>query len=355
MGSGASHQRLGERVLTAQEKLASDMKIQAERAEKLKEASPETLEVMVQSVANSFERCSPFSDATLLVAFHANPVEVERVLTKSVKKVMSAPIRKDEYQWFMVCVCFALGSEPVIVSQQYVFPSSIWMMKTQQNEFMFELMMTITKSMSEKIDNSMHSIFKHLGSHQEWDSLLAIKNQTVVPRQDDDKVGLLMEKGIREMAELKSGDDADSDDLVTFVDSNVAVNILTATANKINTEFQSHLRSVMNRFGDFKAGPTKGVERCQSKLENDYPDAEYPKAARLLDVVRCAVSFNTVEQLLAGYKWFPKDYCSITRTEESGYPLYRRRSPKNVCMIGCSSQRCSDLCTFCACRYTNTF
>jgi hypothetical protein len=30
-------------------------------------------------------------------------------------------------------------------------------------------------------------------------------------------------------------------------------------------------------------------------------------------------------------KWFPKDYCSKTRTEESGYPLYRRRSPEEVC------------------------
>ena len=51
-----------------------------------------------------------------------------------------------------------------------------------------------------------------------------------------------------------------------------------------------------------KERPVKLVDRCQSKLENDYQEAEYPKAAKLLDVVRCSVSFNTVEQLLEGYK-----------------------------------------------------
>ena len=187
------------------------------------------------------------------------------------------------------------------LTQQYVYPSSIWMMRTAEGPFMFEHMMTITKSMSEKVDNSMDSIFQHLQSHQEWHKLLALENQSVVPRQDDARVGLLLEKGIREVAEVKDADD-DEDDLTTFVNTNLAIGMLTATAKKIDAEFQSHIRSVMNRFGDFKAGPIKTVERCQSKVENDYQDADYPKAAKLLDLVRCSVSFNTVEQLLAGYE-----------------------------------------------------
>ena len=106
MGSGSSsQQRLGERVLGAQEKLASDRKMAEARAERLKTVSPETLDVMVQSIAASFKSCAPFSDASLLVAYAANPVEVERVLTKSCKQVMSAPVAKDEYRWFMVRVC----------------------------------------------------------------------------------------------------------------------------------------------------------------------------------------------------------------------------------------------------------
>ena len=103
MGSGSSsQQRLGERVLAAQEKLTCDRKMAVERATQLRTVSPETLDVMVQSIAASFHFCAPFSDATLLVAYAANPVEVERVLTKSCKQVMSAPVAKDEYRWFMV-------------------------------------------------------------------------------------------------------------------------------------------------------------------------------------------------------------------------------------------------------------
>ena len=70
----------------------------------------------------------------------------------------------------------------------------------------------------------------------------------------------------------------------------------------VNPEFQTRMKAVMSRYGDFKEGPVKAVERCQSKLENEYQEAAYPKAAKLLDVVRCSVSFNTVEQLLTGYK-----------------------------------------------------
>ena len=52
----------------------------SKRVEQLKPASPETLEVVVQSIADAFERCSPFSDLTLLVAFAANSEETQRIL-----------------------------------------------------------------------------------------------------------------------------------------------------------------------------------------------------------------------------------------------------------------------------------
>ena len=176
------------------------------------------------------------------------------------------------------------------------------MMRTKENTFMFEEMMKITKSMSEKIDLSMASIFEHLQSHHEWSKVLDIKNQTMVARQDDERVGLLLDNGIRDLVgdDDAKKDDEDGNDLSNFVDTNLAVNILTTTAKKINAEFQGRLKTVMNRFGEFREGPVKTVERCQSKLENDYPEAAYPKAAKLLDLVRCSVSFNTVEQFFQG-------------------------------------------------------
>ena len=250
MGAGSSKQRLGGRVETAIKKLEAVKKIQSERTARIKAASPETLEVIVRNITDSFERCSPFSEALLMVAVEANPEEILRVVSKSVKKVLSAPVAKDEYAWF----------------EQYVFPSMVWMMQSKDGSFLYEAMMKITRSMSEKIDNAMHSIFDHLQTHTEWNKLAAIENVTNVERQDDDRVGLLQDQGIREVGDAK---DDEQEELSTFIDSNLAVNVLTTTAKKINAEFQGRVKAVMSRFGEFRAGPIKSVERCQSKMEND--------------------------------------------------------------------------------------
>ena len=85
-----------------------------------------------------------------------------------------------------------------------MFPSSVWLMKNERNEFLFEHMLRITQSMAAKIDDSMNGIFEHLQSHREWDALTAIANESVVARQDDDRVGLLQEKGLREVAEAEA-------------------------------------------------------------------------------------------------------------------------------------------------------
>lgn len=50
----------------------------------------------------------------------------------------------------------------------------------------------------------------------------------------------------------------------------------------IDPEFQDTMRVIMSPFGEFKPGPIKKVDRCVSKLEHDYQDAEYPKAASLV-------------------------------------------------------------------------
>ena len=109
-----------------------------------------------------------------------------------------------------------------------------------------------------------------------------------------------MEQGIRDIAEMKDADD----ELTSFIDTNLAVNSLSTTAKKINNDFQTYIEEVVSRYGDYKAGPVKEVARCQSKLQQDYKYALYPKAARLVDLLRCSVSFNTVEQLLAGFEEF---------------------------------------------------
>eukprot|EP01084_Bolivina_argentea_P187475 322921_1 len=131
MGATDSKQKLGERVIAARKKLQNDIKLQSERINEIESKSPETLKVMIQSVAESFKSCSPFLEPTLLIAWQSNPEQCQNIILDSCRKVLSAPIHKEEYKWFI----------------QYVFPSSIWMFKTKQNRFMYEELIDITNDM----------------------------------------------------------------------------------------------------------------------------------------------------------------------------------------------------------------
>ena len=63
--------------------------------------------------------------------------------------------------------------------------------------------------MTEKIDPGLASLFEHLQKHDQWPKVAAIKNQTIVARQDDERVGLLQVKGIRDVLEVKQAAESD--------------------------------------------------------------------------------------------------------------------------------------------------
>ena len=115
----STRQKLGERVLAARAQLDAAKKMQRERLEQL---DGDTLDVIVRSVGESFKSYTAFSESLLLVAFAANPEEVQRMLQKAVKQVLSASIRKAEYDWF----------------RTYVFPSMVWMMQNKDGVFLYE-------------------------------------------------------------------------------------------------------------------------------------------------------------------------------------------------------------------------
>eukprot|EP01084_Bolivina_argentea_P120077 212859_1 len=171
-------------------------------------------------------------------------------------------------------------------------------MLKSKDGYMYEELLDIASNMSTNIIASMDSIYDHLKFHPKWNELMDIKNQTVVSRQDHKKVGLLQEKGITDIIDVK---DDKTDDMETFIDSNVAVTKLITTAKNINNEFQDHVKLAMSHYGNVTGGPVKNLDRCQNKLENDYQDAKFPKAAKLLDLVRCSITFNTLNQLVDGY------------------------------------------------------
>eukprot|EP01084_Bolivina_argentea_P012631 23634_1 len=147
----------------------------------------------------------------------------------------------------------------------------------------------------------MDSIYDSLKYQNGWKELMNASNETFISRQDDKKVGLLKEEGLMDILETKTEKD---DEMESFLDSNWCINSLVSTAKNLNPEFQTHIKTVMCHYGEFKPGPLKNIERCQSKMENDYYEAVFPKCAKLLDIIRCSVTCNTLEQLMDGYNGF---------------------------------------------------
>merc|ERR1719242_2152312 len=162
----------------------------------------------------------------------------------------------------------------------------VWFKPTENEEHLYQELMRITDLKQEKIIQNMDAVYEHLTAHSKWDEIMNIQNQTMIDRQDHDAVGLLKEEGIRDILEIKDSDDDsdDIDELKNFIDSNLAVNILMTTAKAIDHEFQKEMSTILNRHGEFKPGPMKKVERTLSKMENDYMEEAYPKAAKLLDI-----------------------------------------------------------------------
>ena len=168
MGTTDSKQKLGERVIAARRKLSEDIKLQQQRSQEIQSKSPQTMAAAIKSIQESFETYSPFLQPTLLIAWAANPQKCTNIIISACKRVLSAPIMTDEYEWFM----------------QYVFPSSVWMFETEQKRFMFEELMSVANNQSADIIQNMDSIYTHLESHQKWKQIMAIQNQTIISRQD---------------------------------------------------------------------------------------------------------------------------------------------------------------------------
>eukprot|EP01083_Nonionella_stella_P011937 33858_1 len=88
-------------------------------------------------------------------------------------------------------------------------------------------------------------------------------------------------------------------------DSNIYLNELLFRAGQLNESFQRDVKllskQIANEIGGnvmYRAGPLKTMERSRSKIENDYIDAQFPKSAKILDINRCALQFESIDVLM---------------------------------------------------------
>ena len=138
--------------MAGRRKLEHSLIVQEERMKTMQSQSPQTLNVVVDAVVSSFKAKAPLLEDTLILAFKANPKRIEEAVMESVRKVLSAPIRKKEFEWM----------------KQYVLTSSIWLLPTAADNgtFMFEKLMKMAKYKAVKIEAGMDAIYDNLKAHK---------------------------------------------------------------------------------------------------------------------------------------------------------------------------------------------
>ena len=147
------------------------------------------------------------------------------------------------------------------------------MRTADDDEHLFEEMFRIAAKLTANVNESMEGIYNHMMKHDDWKKVMAIKEQTFISRQDHQEVGLLREKCIVDLQESKVTEDEQEEGLQKlkdFVETNSAISNLSFVAKKINRPFQEAVKKVIGEFGAFREGPLKKIDRCISKIENDY-------------------------------------------------------------------------------------
>eukprot|EP01084_Bolivina_argentea_P287027 492466_1 len=126
-------------------------------------------------------------------------------------------------------------------------------------------------------------------------------------------------------------------------DQNIYLNEMLFNANILDDTFQKHVKQIVNEIKNknpeimvkYRAGPIKKLDRAQTKVSNDYIDAKFPTAAKVIDLNRCALQFDDIKALLLFLNEFEQkiqskdnQYCikSIVRSK-NGWAAFNEDSP----------------------------
>eukprot|EP01084_Bolivina_argentea_P014176 26502_1 len=124
-------------------------------------------------------------------------------------------------------------------------------------------------------------------------------------------------------------------------DTNIYLQELLFRANILDTMFQFDMKKITNEINletgnnsIYRAGPVKTKNRSTVKVENDYINEAYPTSAKILDINRCAIGFNTIEEMMKYIQIFTtkindgKAYCVVDIIRcKNGWSIYAEEYP----------------------------
>eukprot|EP01084_Bolivina_argentea_P109279 195320_1 len=92
-----------------------------------------------------------------------------------------------------------------------------------------------------------------------------------------------------------------------FYDVQIYLPNLLFTANILDSTFQRDMKLITTTIKrecngslnvKYRKGPVKTLTRSRTKVENDYIDENYPTAAKILDINRCALQFESIKDMM---------------------------------------------------------
>ena len=172
-------------------------------------------------------------------------------------------------------------------------------------------LMTIVNESMKKQGSNLENQFKGLikSNEKAFAELIEFKieNKNFMDqsqmRQDMIENGVHVSVNERDLIELSLESKDYSFNALRLYDFSAYLTLLITRAQMINSVFVSKMESLYSQSdtpNTFRAGPVKTIKRCIAKSETEYANVKWPTSAKVIDVIRCSLTFEQIEDLNKG-------------------------------------------------------
>eukprot|EP01084_Bolivina_argentea_P062673 114623_1 len=183
---------------------------------------------------------------------------------------------------------------------------------TLKSTLFHELLDRVRKESKKQSDSLLAGKINKIKSEkpQQWNQLIKFNiNTKYSANARQDSCGCLLSKYTQDQLSEELYPSSTHFSARKHYDTNLYLNQLLFNANIINSTFQHDMKLLTKQIEmenkndmsgkiSYRAGPMKTLNRSQTKVENDYINEEYPTAAKLLDLNRCALQFENIQIMM---------------------------------------------------------
>mmetsp|Transcript_40561 Transcript_40561/g.66645 ORF Transcript_40561/g.66645 Transcript_40561/m.66645 type:complete len:944 (+) Transcript_40561:110-2941(+) len=198
------------------------------------------------------------------------------------------------------------GMKPFIAKYTLV-PLALVPVQTQ-GKFPFDVLKAMCMSAGEQAANKdikEYFVSEEQNNAEDWQFLRNYgKNATSVRLRQDTSLPYGVHCKYQKMEMVRMMGVASFNPL-RYYDFEIYLNELMFRNAMLDDAFQEQCKAIfVGDDVDYMRGPLKKIGRCKVKTETDYFNEDFPTSACLLDIIRCTITFKSIESMLAMIKKF---------------------------------------------------